>query len=196
MPDIDQAKLRDYLAAKFNLDELHSFCVTVSSRAKDMGVPLTPFSHEDIAGNTKVMFAQELVNRLYRRSALHVLLDVMSETDAYAGEPFLGGPPPKSPITSPTPEQKVTVEIDLSKWQKPKIRALLLQSLDDTRLIQLCDNLPELNAARDEFSPGMSKVDKVQKLVDYCELNALNDTLLRGVRAINPRRFDDIASQP
>ena len=47
----------------------------------------------------------------------------------------------------------------------------------------------------DDFALGMSKGQKVQRLLDYCERQEQVDGLLAAVRKANPKQYERFAGQ-
>ncbi len=63
------------------------------------------------------------------------------------------------------------------------LRKFLMEAIET-----LCfDHFPE---ARDEFSTGMSKSDKIRRLLDYCRRRNLTSQLLLAIQAARPDQFD------
>lgn len=67
------------------------------------------------------------------------------------------------------------------------IRILLTVALDDEELTSLC--FDHFRRVYEEFSTGMSKRQKVQRLIEYCERHGELDRLLGIIRHLNPVQY-------
>jgi hypothetical protein len=73
------------------------------------------------------------------------------------------------------------------------IRNLLTVALDDEELTSLC--FDHFRRVYEEFSTGMSKRQKVQRLIEYCERHLELDRLLHIVRQQNPSQYSVFEGQ-
>ena len=72
-------------------------------------------------------------------------------------------------------------------WNTSAIRDLLKAAFSDEELTTLCfDKFP---AVFEDFSSGMSKGQKIQRLLDHCRRHAEFDTLVSLVRERNPAQY-------
>jgi hypothetical protein len=72
------------------------------------------------------------------------------------------------------------------------VRQLLTAAFSDSELTTL--SFDHFQAVYQDFSTGMSKMQKTQMLIEYCERHAVMDQLLSAIRERNPaqyRRFED-----
>ena len=93
---------------------------------------------------------------------------------------------------SPTiPSAKSTIQpVD---YDLKAIRNLLTVALDDEELTSLC--FDGFRRVYEEFSTGMSKRQKVQRLIEYCERHLELDRLLHIVRQRNPSQYSVFEDQ-
>jgi hypothetical protein len=90
------------------------------------------------------------------------------------------------PVTLP-----VESRIDATDYDLQTVRELLTAAFNDEELTTLC--FDHFRAVYEEFSSGMSKSQKLQRLIDYCERRAALDRLFSLVMERNPaqyRRFE------
>lgn len=77
------------------------------------------------------------------------------------------------------------------------VRALLTAAFDDEELTTLCYD--DFGPVYEEFSAGMSKRQKIQRLLDYCERHIQTEKLLELVQKHNPAQYarfkDRLSSQ-
>jgi hypothetical protein len=67
------------------------------------------------------------------------------------------------------------------------VRRLLTDAFGDEEIETLCfDSFPE---ARNYFSAGMSKSDKIRRLLDYCRERGLTSQLLSVIQASRPTQY-------
>ena len=76
---------------------------------------------------------------------------------------------------------------DESEWDTEAIRALLNAAFGDEDIVTLC--FDRFRGVYEEFSSGMSKRDKIQRLMDHCLRHAQMDDLLAQVRQRNPNQY-------
>ena len=67
------------------------------------------------------------------------------------------------------------------------MRKLLVEAFDDEELTEFCFDFP--GPYIKNFSIGMSKSQKIQRLLDYCERQAQTNLLLNLIRERNPIRY-------
>lgn len=67
------------------------------------------------------------------------------------------------------------------------IREMLTAAFDDEELSTFCAD--HFNAVYEEFASGMSKRDKIRRLLDYCVRQEQVETLLAEVRQCNPAQY-------
>jgi hypothetical protein len=72
-------------------------------------------------------------------------------------------------------------------WTPARIRELLTAAFADEELTTLCYD--HFRPVYEDFSAVMSKGQKVQRLLDYCERHIRTDELLRRAQERNPRQF-------
>jgi hypothetical protein len=70
------------------------------------------------------------------------------------------------------------------------IRALFTEGFDDQELRTLCFDIPDFRTVYEQFAAGMSKVDIIQRLIEYAERHMQMETLLALARELNPARYD------
>jgi len=101
--------------------------------------------------------------------------------DGLAASPPSPIPAPVAPpVTASTPTQAAT-------WNRAAIRQLLTDAFNDEELITFCfDYFPEV---RETFGSGMSKPDKILRLLDYCIRREQVEALLAAVQKANPAQY-------
>jgi hypothetical protein len=78
-------------------------------------------------------------------------------------------------------------------WDTAAVRQLLSAAFDDEELTTLCfDHFPPVY---EDFAAGMSKGQKIQRLLDYCVRHDQLEALLRQVEARNPAQYARFASR-
>jgi len=93
------------------------------------------------------------------------------------------------PRSHSRPEATVVVpgEAQRLAWDTATIRQLLTAAFDDEELTTLCfDYFPPVYQ---DFGSGMSKGQKTQRLLDYCERHDQLETLLGQVKERNPAQY-------
>ncbi len=73
------------------------------------------------------------------------------------------------------------------------VRELMLAAFDDGELATLC--FDHFRSVYELFSSGMSKPDKVQRLIEHCERHNQLEALLRQVEKRNPAKYDEFAAR-
>ena len=107
------------------------------------------------------------------------------DTAASAAPSVTIGTPPESPNR----DRPIVPEID---WNFEAIRQLLTVACSDPELTRLCfDHFREVY---ETFSSGMSKPQKIQNLLEYCERSLEVERLLDLVQAQNPRQYARFAA--
>jgi hypothetical protein len=91
---------------------------------------------------------------------------------------------------APTEERQA---VGTPKWNTEVIRALLNAAFSDEEIRTLC--FDHFRAVYDEFATGMSKGDKLQRLLDQCERYQEIEQLLAHVQARNPAQYARFESQ-
>lgn len=74
-----------------------------------------------------------------------------------------------------------------SKYDFSAIRQLLSDSLDDAMLNELCYDY--FRPVYDRMAESMSKGQRIQTLIDYCERQSKFEQLLQAVKEMNPQRY-------
>ena len=82
---------------------------------------------------------------------------------------------------------------DESEWDTEAIRALLNAAFGDEDIVTLC--FDRFRVVYEEFSSGMSKSDKIQRLLYYCERYAQVEYLLSQVQERNAAQYARFAAQ-
>jgi hypothetical protein len=72
-------------------------------------------------------------------------------------------------------------------WNTAAIRDLLSVAFNDEELTTLCFDY--FRPVQDDFAAGMSKGQKIQRLLDYCIRQEEVDDLLAAVRKANPKQY-------
>lgn len=93
------------------------------------------------------------------------------------------------PVPPSSPQRIVPVpgEAEGPTWDTTKIRQLLIAAFDDQELTTVCfDHFPPVY---EDFSSGMSKGQKVQRLLDHCTRHDQLDTLVRLIEEHNPAQY-------
>jgi CheY-like chemotaxis protein len=99
--------------------------------------------------------------------------------------------PSVQPVSSSTSLPDSLGEV-APKWNTAAIRDLLNAAFNDEELTTLCFDY--FRPVYDDFAGGMSKGQKVQRLLDYCSRREQVEALLAAVQRANPaqvRRFED-----
>jgi hypothetical protein len=87
---------------------------------------------------------------------------------------------------SPEPIKETPAKVS---YDRAKIRKLLTESLTDENLDFLCmDYFPRVF---EQFSSGMSKTQKTQRLIEYCLRHIQFPHLFELVKDINPDKFTE-----
>ncbi len=109
-------------------------------------------------------------------------LDLLGEAAAQTA------PPAQPEATVPAP-----AGAEGAAWDTGAIRQLLTAALDDEGLTTLC--FDHFRVVYEDFSSGMSKGDKVQKLLDYCVRHEQTEALLEQIKQRNPTQYGHFASR-
>jgi hypothetical protein len=93
------------------------------------------------------------------------------------------------PVPHSRPEATITVPEDAkqSTWNMAAIRSLLTAAFDDEELTTLC--FDHFRPVYEDLSSGMSKGEKVQRLLDYCDRHGQLEELLEHVRERNSVQY-------
>ena len=116
-----------------------------------------------------------LVDRLNELALKHV---GMSFNDLCLGK---APPAPQRPPGGSTAAQSAPV------MSTATMRQLLSAAFDDAELTTLC--FDHFRPVYENFATGMSKGQKIQQLLDYCERHDLLDQLLALVEQYNPAQY-------
>jgi len=76
-----------------------------------------------------------------------------------------------------------------SSYNLAAIRRLLLEAFGPDTLRRFCQDRPLFRPILDDFGPGHSLNDMVDRVVDYCESQALIDQLLAAVQQSSPGQY-------
>ena len=88
------------------------------------------------------------------------------------------------PTASPAPQRAAATAT---------IRALLNDAFSDGELTTLCfDYFP---AVYDQFGSGMSRSDKIQRLIEYCARNGQMALLVDKIKEMNPAQYQRYADR-
>jgi len=101
------------------------------------------------------------------------------------GNIYIGVPAPM-PDPSPTPTRA-------SGWNTAVLRELLSAAFNDQEVTTLC--FDHFRPVYEDFSSGMSKGDKIQRLLDHCERHDQWARLVALVRDANPAQYARFAAQ-
>ena len=74
-----------------------------------------------------------------------------------------------------------------STWNTAAIRSLLTATFDDEELTVLC--FDHFRPVYEGFGSGMSKGEKIQRLLDYCVRHGQVEELLKRVNERNPTQY-------
>lgn len=142
--NITNTSLRDYLSDYFGLDEIKAFCQVMTDLAADAGKPLVErIDAENISGNNKRNYAQNLVEYVSRRDLIPLLLAVVKNTPVFQAHPFFI----PSPIQKRIDEYikfstgKPTLDNDinaLKNWDDSKLLQFMRDILTISQLLDLC----------------------------------------------------------
>ena len=77
-------------------------------------------------------------------------------------------------------------------WNTEAMRELLSAAFSDEEITTLC--FDHFRAVYEDFSVGMSKSAKIQRLVEYCDRHNQMGALANQVQARNPTQYERIAS--
>lgn len=80
-----------------------------------------------------------------------------------------------------------------SEWNTAAIRDLLTVALDDEMFTVLC--FDHFRPVHESFAAGMSKGQKIHRLMDYCVRHNRVAELLDKVKKANPSKYAEFASQ-
>jgi hypothetical protein len=110
---------------------------------------------------------------------------IREELDALHGEisaELSPGAPSNTPLPAPPAGPNTAT-----------VRALLNDAFSDGELTTLCfDYYP---AVYDQFSGGMSKLDKIQRLIEHCARQGQMAALLSKVQELNPAQYNRYAGR-
>ena len=75
------------------------------------------------------------------------------------------------------------------------VRRLLTAAFGDEELNQFCLENSEFRPVYEQFSAGMSKTQKIQRLIEYCERKVLMKRLLALVKEEHARQYAEFESE-
>ena len=101
------------------------------------------------------------------------------------GNIYIGVPAPR-PDPSPPPAHT-------SGWNTSAIRDLVSAAFSDQELTTLC--FDHFRSVYEDFAGGMSKGDKLQRLLDHCERQDEMARLVALVRDTNPAQYKRFAAR-
>jgi hypothetical protein len=100
----------------------------------------------------------------------------------------------QGPLADPDPVSAAFANVEsASDWNTEAIRQLLNAAFSDGELTTLC--FDHFHPVYDDFSSGMSKRDKIQRLLDHCLRHAQVESMLAQVRQRNPVQYARFARQ-
>ena len=102
------------------------------------------------------------------------------------GNIYIGVPAPDPHDDAPPPARA-------SSWNTAVVRELLSAAFNDQEVTTLC--FDHFRPVYEDFSSGMSKGDKVQRLLDYCERHDEVAQLVALVRDANPAQYARFAAR-
>lgn len=104
------------------------------------------------------------------------------------GDIYIGVPPP-----TPGPHRLPQTSEGSGGWNTSAIRDLLAAAFSDQELTTLCFDY--FRVVYDDFSSGMSKGDKLQRLLEHCERHDQMARLVSLVRDANPAQYTRFESR-
>jgi hypothetical protein len=125
--------------------------------------------------NALVLLLRVLRGKINEHDERHQRLSDLAD----ALETAFGGGAPIRPTPSPGAAQP--------DWDTSTIRALLTAAFDDQEITALC--FDHFGPVQDDFSVGMSKGQKIQRLLDYCVRHGQVEKLMALVRQYNPTQY-------
>jgi len=100
------------------------------------------------------------------------------------GNIYIGVP---APMPDPSPPARA------SGWNTAVVRELLSAAFNDQEVTTLC--FDHFRVVYEDFSSGMSKGDKIQRLLDHCERHDQVAQLVALVRDANPAQYARFAAR-
>jgi hypothetical protein len=98
---------------------------------------------------------------------------------------------PVQPAHTPATPAAAARDVRPTTWNRSVVRQLLTDAFSDEELTTLC--FDRFHQVYEDFASGMSKSDKVLRLLDYCIRREQVEVLLVAVQQANPaqyRRFE------
>ena len=93
---------------------------------------------------------------------------------------------------SSSPAGSTAAGTPAQKWNTSAIRDLLRAAFSPMQLTTLCfDNFPDVH---EQFAPGMTKLQMIQLLLEYCIRNEQVAALLAAVQKANPAQYNKHAA--
>jgi hypothetical protein len=116
--------------------------------------------------------------------------EIVQALQAMQGAPTTPAPQPSPVISEPAhvPQAKPA-----TRHNVPVIHQLLNAAFDDEELTSLC--FYHFRDVYEAFSGGMSKPQKIRRLIEHCERHVLLDELLLRVSEANPAQYGIFAAQ-
>ena len=172
------------LYAVFVSEELHRFrsgLPEAASRSGRVDQCLDYLLPQHLSGGLPVLplFLAALRDRYQPGDALRDELEALTEAVRLALSPAESG---LSPRSSRSPASQAQPE-----WDTSAIRDLLTAAFSDEELEFVCYDC--FRSVYEQFTGGMSRRQKVQRLIEHCERSRSLDELLRVVRERNPAQF-------
>lgn len=93
----------------------------------------------------------------------------------------------------PAPPTEPSLPPDPPAWNTEAIRGMLNAAFNDGELTTLCFDF--FRPVYEDFSGGMSKGDKIQRLLDYCNREDLLEKLVALVKEKRPAQYQKFAEQ-
>jgi len=95
-----------------------------------------------------------------------------------------GNTTPSDGSERPAPNSEVGTEYDIAT-----IRQLLLAAFTSQTLRRFCQDQPVFRPVVNDFGPGHSLNEMVDRVIDYCEMHLFFDELLAHMRKVNPGQY-------
>jgi hypothetical protein len=145
--------------------------------------PLAYAVWEELAEWEKETWSERGV-RVIEAPVMEALRTLAGQGEAVEGVSFT---PTASVVASPG------APAEAPDYDTAAVRELLTAAFSDEELTTLC--FDHFRPVYEAFASGMSKGQKIQRLVEYCDRNLRLDELLRRVAEINPRQYECFRDQ-
>ena len=132
------------------------------------------------------LFGPNPSDQAAKHRAVYFLLRVCLELERSEDTTVSNGARVESPFGSHLPENSEPG--GESEWNTATVRQLLTAALDDEGLTELCYD--HFRPVYEGFSSGMSKKQKIQRLLDYCIRYGQLEKLLKLVEERNPAQYE------